>query len=218
MTVPACTGCNRGYAREDALAAAIVATVSFTEYDRRATAIGGWLHSAMKRDRTLGEFIGDRLGEDGIFRPDFTVMATLTRIATKTALGLMFFEFGRIVPRERFKVITIEHAKNVLPEALLEGHRVIGSGWAEVTKSGRELERQVMAGQGLQPRHVTRWKTYVPGFFEYNFIRRSNDTLLCGIKLHNTLTILLECPWPSEAGSRRRGKPTRASRTAGKKT
>jgi hypothetical protein len=207
MTIPACRACNSSYSSDETIAAAIIATVSFTDYDRRAIAAGGWLDSAKKRDRALSRFIGDRLGADGIFQVDGPVIQVIERILTKTVVGVIFFEFGRIVPREKMELLAIGHAKNIVPDALVEQFRRVDSGWAEVTPSGRELERQVMAVAGLRPRHGTPWRTYILGFFEYKFIRRSNDTLLCAMKLHDALTALFECPWPSRAGPRRKGKP-----------
>ena len=207
MTIPACRACNAGYSQDEVRAAAVVSTVSFTASDRRATAPGGWLHTAMNRDQALARFIADRMGDDGIFQVDEIVVKTLSRVMIKSAVGLIFFEFGRIVPRDHVTVLAIEHAKNVVPEAMMELFRCVDGGWAEVTPSGRELEREVMAVAGIPPRHTTPWKIYVPDFFEYNFLRRSNNTLLCAMKLHEALTVLVECPWPSRAGPRRRGKP-----------
>ena len=91
--------------------------------------------------------------------------------------------------------------------ALAELHRRDDGLWAEVTPSGRELERQAMAVCGMIPRNMAEWRVYIPEFFEYMFMRRSNKMLLCAMKLHDALTILLECPWPAGAGPRRHGKP-----------
>jgi hypothetical protein len=185
----------------------VICTVSFTVADREAVDTGGWIHKAFQRDNKLRSFIQKRLGADGIFRADEEVLNTIHRILKKTALGLLFYEFGRIVRLSDLTVIAVEHAKCILPSALVESYRRTDSGYAEVTPSGRELERQVMALMGLEPRHMTKWKVYIPEYFEYMFIRRSNQTLMCAMKIHESLTALLECPWPSKAGPRRAGKP-----------
>ena len=208
MTVPACQRCNGGYSTEETLTAAVVATVSFGEYDRRATREGGWLDSAKKKDISLARFLDERLGADGIFKVDERVIQCLSRVLTKTAVGLIFFEFGLIVPKENICLVGLEHAKNILPDAFVEQFRRSDNAWAEVTPSGRELERQVMALAGLRPPHTSPWKTYIAGFFEYKLIRRSNQTLLCAMLLHDSVTALFESPWPSQAGPRRRGKPS----------
>jgi len=207
MTVPACTPCNGGFSADELRVAAVVCTVSFTQNDREAVAPGGWVHSAMQADRALQEFISSRLGDDGIFRPDQIVYETVSRIMVKTAAGLLFHEFGRLVPLDKLCIVALEHAKNVHPAALVELHRRDDGGWAEVTPSGRELERQVLAVYGEQPSHMPEWRVYVRDYFEYLFIRRSNNQLLTAMKLHDALTILLECPWPSRAGPRRGGRP-----------
>jgi hypothetical protein len=82
----------------------------------------------------------------------------------------LFFEFGRLVHPNDLTVIAIEHTKNVHPTAAVELHRRNDSLWAEVTPSGRELERQVMAACGLKPRHMPPWKIYFPEFFEYGIM------------------------------------------------
>jgi hypothetical protein len=210
MTVPACRRCNTSFQQGELCAAAILCTVSFTTADRAAVAQGGWANTAIERDRALADFIEERMGPDGIFRVDRTVVDIFSRVITKTAVGLLFYEFGRPIPRERLHIIGIEHSANVQADAFVECHRRIDAGWAEVTPSCRELERQVMALSGLAPRHMPKWKVYVPGFFEYIFIRRTNGKLLCAMKLHDTLIVVTECPWPSMRGPKRGGKPRAA--------
>ena len=96
--------------------------------------------------------------------------------------------------------------KTILPSALVESFRREDNGFAEVTPSGRELERQVMALYGLEPKHTTKWRVFLPEYFEFMFIKRSNQKLICALKVHDALTILLECPWPSRSGPRRKGR------------
>ena len=207
MTIPACSACNGGYAADEMRLAAVVCTVSFMRQDREAVANGGWVHSAVQSDAALGHFIGSRLGADGIFRADEAVYQVVSRIMTKTATGLLFYEFGRLVPPAKVEILAVEHAEDVNPLALVEQHRRDDGGWAEVTASCRELERQVLAAYGETPPNMPKWRVYVPDFFEYMFIRRSNNTLLTAMKLHNALTVLVESPWPTRAGPRRRGRP-----------
>jgi hypothetical protein len=163
----------------------------------------------MEGDAALREFISSRLGSDGMFRLDQLVIATISRIMTKTAVGLVFHEFGRLVPMHEIRVVAIEHARNINPAALTELHRRDDGYWAELTPSGRELERQVFAAYGHEPPNMPDWRVYVPGYFEYMFIRRTNSRLLVSLKLHDAITVVLECPWPSGAGPRRGGKPRR---------
>ena len=96
MTIPACGACNAGYSQVEVRAAAVASTVSFTASDRRATAPGGWLHTAMNRDQALARFIADRMGDDGIFQVDEIVVKTLSRVMIKSAVGLIFSESGQI--------------------------------------------------------------------------------------------------------------------------
>jgi hypothetical protein len=207
MTIPACSRCNGDYSSDETRVAAIVSTVSFAPHDREAVKEGGWVHSALQRDRALDSFISSRLGDDGIFRPDRAVLEVLARVMAKTATGLLFYEFGRQVPPGQVAVIAVEHTRNIHPLALVELYRRDGGGWPEVTPSGRELERQVLAAYGQVPPNMPAWREYVPGYFEYLFIRRANNTLLAAMNLHGALTVLAECPWPNRAGPRRKGKP-----------
>jgi hypothetical protein len=190
--------------------AAVICTVSFTDADQIAVAPGGWVHLAMQRDSTLRDFVNTRLGADGVFHPDNKVREAIARVMKKTAAGLLFHEFGRIVPLSTIALIAIEHAKNVHPSALAEIHRREGAGWAEVTPSGRELERQVAALLGNEaPPHMPKWREYISGFFEFMFLRRSKGTMLTAMKIHDALTVLVESPWPARAGPRRKGRPPR---------
>jgi hypothetical protein len=207
MTVPACAACNNSYSQDEMRLAAIIGTISFTTADREAVAPGGWIYSALQQDNALRAFINDRLGSDGIFRVEGDVVCVLTRVMQKTAAGLLFYEFGKLIRPSDCTILTAEHSKNIEATALVESYRRDDSGWPEVTPSGRELERHVMAAYGLPPRHMPKWRIYVPEFFEYMFIRRSNRKLLCAIKLHDALTILLQCAWASAAGPRRRSRP-----------
>jgi hypothetical protein len=109
-------------------------------------------------------------------------------------------------------MLGIEHSKNLHPLAFAEQNRRDDSLWAEVTPSGRELERQVLAVFGHEPPNMPDWKVYVPEFFEYLFVRRSNNKLLTVVKLHEALTVLMECPWPADAGPLRKGKPRNRSK------
>jgi hypothetical protein len=191
---------------------AVLCTVSFTQYYRDAVAPGGSVYSAMQKDRVLREFVSSRLSSTGIFHPDEIVYQTISRVMTKTVSGLFLHEFGRWIPLDQIQIIAIEHVKNVHALALVEIHRHDHAGWAEVTTSGRQLERQVLAACGKEPNHMSNWRVYVPEYFEYMFIRRSNNRLLTAIKLHDTLTIIAECPWPTRAGPRRNGRPPKLSR------
>jgi hypothetical protein len=217
MTVPACAACNNAFSKEEIYVAAVICTVGFTKGDREAVAEGGWIHSAMQRDNKLRKFVTDRLGADGVFRPDRQVLDLVHRIMKKTATGLLFFEFGRLVPPDDLSVIAVEHTKNILASALVESYRLDHDGFAEVTPSGRELERQVMALYGLEPKHMSKWRVLVPEYFEFMFIKRSNQKLMCAMKVHDALTVLLECPWPSRSGPRRKGKPRTVKETDNKK-
>jgi hypothetical protein len=207
MTVPACNVCNEAYSKDEKLAAAIICTVSFTDADGEAVAKGGRVYSRMQRDKALRKFIDVRLGSDGIFRADQAAIEILSRVMKKTAAGLLFHEYGRLVHPDKLSVIALEHAKNFDPAAFVELYRRDDGSWPEVTPSVRELERQVFAFEGMAPPHTTEWQIYIPEFFEYKFVRRSNRKLMCAMKLHDTLTVLLECPWPSRDGPRRKGKP-----------
>jgi hypothetical protein len=212
MTIPACSACNGGYAADEMRVAAVVCTVSFTQHDRDAVAVGGWVHSALQADSALNDFIGSRLDADGVFRPNHTIFQVFSRIMAKTATGLLFHEFGKLIPPGRLEIVAIEHAENVHPLAMIEQHRRDDGLWAEVTPSCRELERQVLALDGQPPPNMPKWRVYIPDFFEYLFIRRSNNMLLTAMNLHNALTVLVECPWPTRAGPRRRGRPPKTGR------
>lgn len=178
MTIPACAGCNGGFSQDELRTAAIICTVSFSAADQVAVAPGGWVHAAMGRDEGLRHFVGTRLGADGIFRPDQAVLATISRIMTKTVVGLLFHEFGRVVPMDEIRVMAIEHTRNTSPSALTELYRRDDGGWAEVTPSGRELERQVLAVYGHEPSYMPDWRVYVPGYFECMFIREPTESFL----------------------------------------
>lgn len=207
MTVPACSQCNVGFSQDELRTAAVVSTVSFMEADRIAVAPGGRIHEQTERDPQLRRFVRSRLGQDGIFRADHTVKAVIARVMTKTAAGLLFYEFGRTVPLSDLSVLAIEHTKNANPSALAEMYRRDDNGWEEVTPSGRVLERQALAFLGYTSPYMPKWRTYIPEFFEYQFLRRSNGTMLTAMLVHRSLTVLLDCPWPSQAGPRRKGRP-----------
>jgi hypothetical protein len=213
MTVPACSQCNGEFSQDEMRTAAVLCTVSFSKADQVAIAPGGWVHSAMQRDSALRDFVGKRLGADGVFHPDAPVFEAISRVMTKTAAGLLFHEFGRMVPLRDVAFIGVEHARNVQPSAFAEIHRRDDAAWAEVTPSGRELERQAVALFGNEPPpHMPKWREYIPEFFEYMFLHRSNGMLLTAMKLHDALTVLLECPWPSRAGPQRKGRPPRGDK------
>src|SRR5690242_9639451 len=63
MTVPACPPCNQSFQLDELRTAAMICTVSFTEYDRAALAEGGWMYRASQRDRRLRNFIERRLAK-----------------------------------------------------------------------------------------------------------------------------------------------------------
>jgi hypothetical protein len=208
MTVPACLRCNGDYSQDEMRVAAIIGTVSFSEADRIAVAPGGWIQRAMERDHNLHTFIASRLDGNGLFHIDNPVLDAMWRVMGKTAVGLLFHEFGRIVRPSDMTLLGVEHSKNIHPSAFAEMHRREGLAFAEVTPSGRELERQVVAlYSGEEPPHMPPWREYIAEYFGYMFLRRSNNRLLAALKLHNALTIVLECPWPSRAGPRRKGRP-----------
>jgi hypothetical protein len=141
-----------------------------------------------------------------MFRVDNEAAEIFSRAMTKTAVGLLFYEFGQVLRRDGLKIIGLEHTHNLQPDAFVELHRRIEPGWAEVTPSCRELERQVMALYGIRARNMPPWKIHVPGFFEYMLIRRTNAKLLCAMKIHDALTVLLEARWPSQKGPLRKQK------------
>jgi hypothetical protein len=215
MTVPACAQCNVEFSADEKRAAAVICTVSFTQADQLAIAPGGWMYQDIQRDASLKRLLDERLGPDGFFHLDELVLQIFRRVMTKTSAGLLFYEFGRAIPLNQIELRVIEHSHNIEPSAFVEINRHEGSEYAEVTPSGRQLERQVAAlfGSGPPP-HMPNWKIYIPEFFEYMFIRRTVGTLLIALKLHDALTVLLECPWPSKAGPRRGAHPPRKREAA----
>ncbi len=206
MTVPACTECNSSYASDEMRVAAVVSTVSCQEWDRKEVAEGGRIHSALQSDQALNEFISSRLGTDGSFRADSAVTKVLSRVAKKTAVGLMLHEFGRTVSLAELSVIAVDQLRDNHPLASIELARHDHSLWAEVTATGRVLERHVVAWNGQRPPNMPEFRAYFPGFFEYLFIRRTNDRLLAAMKIHETLVVSIECPWPNRSGPRRGGR------------
>ncbi len=172
----------------------MVSTVSFLEADRIAVAPGGRIYEQMERDLQLSHFVRSRLGQNGIFRADRTVQAVIARVMTKTAAGLLFYEFGRTVPLSDLSVLAIEHSKNANPSAVAEMYRRDDNGWEEVTPSGRMLERQALAFLGHISPYMPKWRTYIPEFFEYQFLRRSNGTMLTALLVHGSLIVFARLP------------------------
>jgi hypothetical protein len=207
MTMPACAACNGGFSKDEVFVAAVVSTVSFTEADRVSVAPGGRIWSAMNHDRSLKEFVESRMDANGNFHPDAEVMRMIHRVAAKTAAGVLFHEFGRVVPIGQVSLVDVNHAKNIHPSALAELNRRDDGLWAEVTPSGRELERHAFAFHGEEPPHMPKWRTYVRGYFRYMFVRRSNHKILVAMNLHEALIMLVEAPWPSRRGPHRDGQP-----------
>jgi hypothetical protein len=141
MTVPACAQCNVNFSADEKRAAAVICTVSFTEADRLAVAPGGWMDQDIQRDASLRRLLNERLGPDGFFQIDELIVQIFTRVMSKTALGLLFHEYGRPIPLNQIKLLGIEHAHNIEPSAFVEINRHEGLEYAEVSPSGRELER-----------------------------------------------------------------------------
>lgn len=158
MTVPACSRCNVGFSQDELRTAAVISTVSFLESDRLAVAPGGRIYEQMARNPKLGDFVSSRLGQDGIFQADLGVKSVIARVMTKTTAGLLFYEFGRIVPLSDISVLAMEHARNANPSALAEMYRRDDNGWAEVTPSGRMLERQALSFLGYTSPHMPKWR------------------------------------------------------------
>jgi hypothetical protein len=65
-----------------------------------------------------------------------------------------FHDFGRIVPLRSIVLVGVEHAGNVHPSAVAENLLREDWAWAEVTPSGRQLERQAVALSGGEPPHM----------------------------------------------------------------
>ncbi len=204
MTIPACKTCNRSFSDDENLLKAIILTVSFNPADIQESNENGWLFQKKRRDKKLRDFIDSRLTEDGIFLLDQNAFDVIARIATKTTVGLLLYEFGRVVSMADVCVVGLEHTKNYDPTAFAEIHRRDDGLCPEITSSGRELERQVQAMFGIPSKNTAKWKIFIPDYFEYLFMERSNGKLLTGLNFHNAITILLECPWPSMAGPNRK--------------
>lgn len=201
MTIPACISCNSSFQKDEQLVAAIISTVSFTPEDV-ASANDGWLAKTKARDSRIRQFIDSRMTSDGYFQPDDLTIRAISKVAVKTAVGLLFYEYGRVVQRQDVAVLGIDHAKRIDPNAFIENFR-IPSGWAEVTPSGKQLERQVQAAFGISPKGATPWREFLPEFFEYKFISGLNSKLLIGLKFHDAILVVLESPRPSSAGPNR---------------
>ena len=187
--------------------AAVVCTVSFTDGDRIAVAPGGWVHSAMQRDIALRDFINTRFGADGVFRPDGAVMEAISRVMTKTAAGLLFHEFGRMVPLRDIALVAVEHAQNVPPSALAESYRRDDAGWAEVRPSGRELERQVVALSGHEPPNMPKWRVYRSVVLRVYVSSPLESHALDGDETSRRADGAAGVPMASRAGPRRKGRP-----------
>lgn len=207
MTVPACAHCNQEYSNDEQRFRAILAAVSFAEEDRVAFGDGGEVFRAMEKDARLRELIHNRLSNDGFFQVDDEILQIVSRVMAKTAAGILFYEFGKVVPIQELRFVGVSHSSSIEPTAFIEQHRRNDALYEEVTPSCRQLERQVLAMMGHAPRNMPKWKDYVPGSFAYMFLRRSNQRILVAMNVHQCLTVLVEGPWPKSAGPRRGGKP-----------
>jgi hypothetical protein len=191
ITVPACTGCNSRLQRQQEYFLAILAQISNSPTIRDRVEDGGSIDRMLMKSPGLdARIVGQlRVAADGRveIEPQHDRLAVVVRALT---VGLFFHRFGHVPAEASLRIVALG------PEHLTLG---------------------ILAPDLYSERFRAKpWRRLQQGVFEYTFVRRSiSRSLMCVMRLHQTLLAAVECPNPTRRVVLSKGHRDARPRTAG---
>lgn len=181
-TVPACTGCNNGYAKDEQYLAVLLAHISPHDHLQAKLDPGGSINRALETapsldDRLINSIEVDEHGSPYI-RPE---LERIARITTKIAFGLYCLQYGHRHSPTRFRTRWVGPAEAAIPTSLVAAQ----FNWPGIRRK--------------------RWTTVQPDAFSFLFAKgwlATDPALYCFLDLHKTLTAVIDCPAPAPAKNR----------------
>lgn len=232
MTFPACQKCNNDYSFDENVVRAILTLVSTHPHLVSECKPNGRLSRALARDKRLQGVLARSRQPDGNYGLTDEIMRAFQRVFCKTAQGLFFGLYERLVPKDQLHLIRVENRRLMSPDDLILELRpsplqdITDKPLSAISPNSwhtREpiyiMELQPVNGGPPVRRvfHLTRetpaeWGMFQDGIFQYTFIKREEGGIVCVLNLWKTLLIAVAAPWPDGRGPIRRGKKNPLSR------
>jgi hypothetical protein len=195
LTVPSCASCNGGYSIDEQYALVLMAKSGFVPTLLNKVAEGGAVDRALQRDSRLDDLFiqSAEVKEDGrvFLKPDID---RLGRVLRKVAFGLYCHRYRPASPPslEEFALMGISHEQSSDNSIVVMAHteRFRPRRW-------RHVQAVAIDGRKFQ-------------VFDYMFVRNwvwsHFGSLVCLLRIHQTLWAAFRCPNPSSRRTKTRGR------------
>jgi len=232
ITLPACKKCNSGFSFDEDVVKTLIALTS-THPDLVAEREpGGRIERAMARDKRFRSVIEEARREDGNYEMAGELLASFDRVMKKTAQGLFFGLYQRLVSAHEIEVLFISDQRFATPDQVVDQIRpplfrdITDEPLPEITPSSWPVREPIFfvtlqTEPGTPPlqrlfRMVREtpvvWEDFQPDVFRFGFVKSESGRAVCVMDLWKTLVVAVAAPWPDSRGPLRRGRKNPRSR------
>lgn len=234
ITLPACQDCNGGFSFHEGVVRALLTIVGTRPELVAERQAGGRLDRALQRDVRLRGVLDQALQPNRSYQLAGELLVAFQRVLRKTAQGLFFAMYERLVPAEQVQLIRVFDQRMVSREEVVADLRpnplvdITDEPVSEISPSSwhvREpifiMEMRPLEGGSPSKRafrlkrdEEPEWISFQSNVFEFAFVKREQEGIACVIELWETLIVAVAAPWPDDRGPLRRGRRNPFSRDA----
>ncbi len=226
ITLPACRECNSGFSFDESLVKTMIAITSKHPELVAERRPGGRVERTMARDARLRSIIESARRADGNYELAGELLASFDRVMRKTAQGLFFGLYERLVPKDQVEVRLVSDQRFLTPERVIDQMRppqfrdITDEPLPAITPCSWPVREPVFfvtvqpATGGNPVQRLFRlaretpvdWIEFQPGVFRFAFVMSDDHQAVCVLDLWKTLVVAVAAPWPDRRGPMRRGR------------
>lgn len=227
-TLPVCLPCNGGYSWCEGAVRALLMRIRNDTGERDWSVASKAVERALIRDARLKALIEGVEYRDGAYVIGEELYGCVWRVVRKAVQGLYHGLYNRVVREDELDLLSIEDRRRAGPEDVADRNRppiledLASHPLPEIYPSSRFtlVFLDVIAPDGTASRRAFRmvretpieWIELQAGVFTYAFVKSAQGSAVCILELWKTLVIAVECPWPGDRGTKRRGRKNPLSR------
>jgi hypothetical protein len=232
LTLPACKRCNNQYSPHENLVRAIIGLVGVHEKLVAERQHDGRLFRALERDAKLRGQIDAARRDDGAIQLVGDVGLAFDTVFKKTARGLFWGLYGRLVPIEDLFLHMVSDQRFQTVDSVITEIRpspledITDKPMSEISPNSWHTRQPVFfmklapAGGGAPQQRIFRlvretavdWICYQEGIFRVGFVKSKEGKAACVFDLWKSITVVVTAPWPDGRGPIRKGKKNPFSR------
>lgn len=231
ITLPACMECNNGFSFDENVVRAFLSLIGNHPHLVEERKPGAWLERTLQRSPKIKQILEAARQPGGRYSLTGNLLESVKRVSSKTAQGMFYGLYDRVVPKEDLTLIRIEDQRETTVEDVIIAIRpnplvdITDEPLSEISPHSWHARQPIITMELVDP--ATRQKcqrvfrlvrdTPTEWFpFQENTFRavvvKCDDGCACIMDLWKTLIITVKAPWADDRGPLRRGRNNPLSR------